>query len=121
MSINQDVLNDQKRICKNNNIVYSQIDLEKKIGISQNFFNESILPIHGLRHYETNSSLGWFLWRGEYSEDDDFFESYHAAHIIEQLDDAASYLALPPGWRFLINPQEHYEDVWFDKNLLIVD
>jgi hypothetical protein len=28
----------------------------------------------------------------------------------------APYLALPPGWRFLIAPD--YEDVWFDESLL---
>ena len=50
------------------------------------------------------------------SEDPDCFASLHANHMAEWCPDAEPYLALPPGWRFLIAPR--HEDVWFDPSLL---
>jgi len=37
----------------------------------------------------------------------------------DELPQVLDYLALPPGWRFLIAPD--YKDVWFDENLLKLD
>lgn len=39
----------------------------------------------------------------------------HVGHLAEWCPDALPYLALPPGWRFLIAPG--YEDVWEDPAL----
>ena len=35
-----------------------------------------------------------------------------------RLPEVLPYLALPPGWRFLLAPD--YQDVWFDESLLDV-
>jgi hypothetical protein len=40
----------------------------------------------------------------------------HAAHLEDELPEVLSFLALPPGWRFLIAPG--HEDVWYDGTLL---
>ena len=42
----------------------------------------------------------------------------HVGHLAERLPDVMPYLALPPGWRFLLAPGR--EDVWYDESLLNV-
>jgi hypothetical protein len=75
------------------------------------------IPLHGLRHPPDGSSNGWFIWAGEYSDDPDFFQPTCVHHIPSVLPVVLPYLALPPGWRFLLAPG--HEDVWFDPRLLI--
>lgn len=50
------------------------------------------------------------------SEEADFFLPLHVEHVGQWCPEVEPYLALPPGWRFLIAPG--YEDVWFDPTLL---
>jgi len=50
------------------------------------------------------------------SDDPDFFRPLHVEHVAEWCPEVQPYLALPPGWRFLIAPG--HEDVWFDPALL---
>jgi hypothetical protein len=77
-------------------------------------------PINGLRHPETGQSNGWYIWAGEtFSSAPDFFEPLCWEHLANLLPQVLDYLALPPGWRFLITPE--YKDVWFDQNLLNLD
>lgn len=78
------------------------------------------LPINGLRHPPTDTTNGWYIWCGnEMSTSTDFFSPLHIEHISEYLPEAAEYLALPPGYRFLIDGQD-FEDVWFDPHLLVM-
>ncbi len=42
------------------------------MGISFNV-KEGIEPIHGLRHFPTKDTSGWYIWAGDYSDDPDFF------------------------------------------------
>lgn len=80
---------------------------------------QGLLPINGLRHPRVGDSSGWFLWGGEQgSIADDFFKPIHVHHLEELSPEVLRYLALPPGWRFLI--ADGYEDVWFDESLLHV-
>ena len=75
-------------------------------------------PINGLRHNPKNGTNGWYIWCGtELSEDPEFFDSLHVEHIREYLPEVEEYLALPPGYRFLIDGND-YEDVWFEDELL---
>ena len=75
-------------------------------------------PINGLRHPPQGQTCGWYVWAGELSQRADFFEPQHVAHLNEWCPRIMRYLALPPGWRFLI--ASNYEDVWFDATLLDV-
>lgn len=86
------------------------------IGIHLRVF-EGIQPINGLRHPPEGDTCGWYIWAGEeFSTDDDFFKSMHVEHLNELLPGVVQYLALPPGWRFLI--ASNYEDVWYDETLI---
>lgn len=75
-------------------------------------------PIHGLRHPPADGTSGWFVWSGEFSDDDDFFRPWHQAHFDERWPKLAHLLELPPGSRFLVAPG--FEDVWRDELLLDV-
>ncbi len=77
------------------------------------------MPIHGLRHPVEGDTNGWYIWCGEYSEADDFFQPLHVEHLEECLPEVLKLLPLPPGYRFVID-KDGYEDIWFDESLLDV-
>jgi len=73
-----------------------------------------------LRHPGVKGTCGWYIWAGEeFSEDSDFFRPVRVSHLEEHCPEAIPYLALAPGYRFLVAPG--YEDVWFDSSLLVFD
>ncbi|MGD2117141.1 MAG: hypothetical protein PVG66_02175 [Chromatiales bacterium] len=87
-----------------------------KLGIALSTLGST--PINGLRHEEENGTNGWYIWCGaELSEEADFFSPLHVEHVSEYLPQVVPYLCLPPGYRFLIDPNG-YEDVWFDEGLV---
>ena len=96
---------------------FATLDLERTIGISKDF-GQYNLPIHGLRHPQTESTTGWYIQSGDYQETDSFFVSMHAKHVLDNWPELVPYLNLAPGWRFLINTEDGYEDIWEDSALL---
>lgn len=85
-------------------------------GISKNIKDGSIQPLNGLRHNDSEGNSGWFLWRGEYSDRDDFFKPTHIEHIIDIVPN--ELLELAPGYHFLVDTQSGHKDTWFDRSLL---
>ena len=108
----------QRKICDDNGATFYAIDDNGKVGISKNVKDGLTLPIHGLRHPPVDDSTGWYIWAGEYSENQDFFQPLHAWHLQEWSPQIIKFLGLPPGWRFLV--ANEYEDVWYDETLLEV-
>jgi hypothetical protein len=89
-----------------------------KAGIATSVTSEAI-PVNGLRHPPAGDTTGWYIWGGEeLSHDPSFFRPVHVRHLKESRPEVLKYLALPPGWRFLIAGD--YEDVWYDASLLNV-
>nr|WP_124982144.1 hypothetical protein [Ralstonia solanacearum] len=87
-----------------------------KIGISRNV-KEGLRPLNGLRIRPEGDTVGWYIWAGEkFSDAPDFFVPLHVSHLVDWAPLVLPYLALPPGWRFLVT--EDYTDVWQDPNLL---
>jgi hypothetical protein len=75
-------------------------------------------PLTGIRHLPTSETNGWYIWWGEHKSDDpDFFVPTHVEHLPDWCPEALPYLALPPGWAFVIGPG--YEDVWFDEAYVV--
>jgi hypothetical protein len=111
---------DQDSVCLKYGAIPIYCPPDLKIGISPDTRNKKIFPVNGLRHPPEADTTGWFIWAGEeYSDDPDFFVPLHVEHLIDWRPEILKYLALPPGYRFLLG--EHgYEDVWFDENLLNV-
>lgn len=109
---------EQFELCRKNGVVYEPFDFGSKLGASDNLLS-GLLPLNGLRHPPEGDTSGWYLWAGEgFSTAADFFKPMHANHLIKLRPDVMKYLAMPPGWRFLVAGS--YEDIWFDEELLNV-
>jgi len=67
-----------------------------------------------MRYAPEGDICGWYIWAGEYSAADDFFHPVHITHVSAWEPQLHRYLGLAPGWRFLLVPEEAYEDVWYD-------
>jgi hypothetical protein len=103
-------------ICARFGVAPDPVSPTLKVGLSRNVRNGEI-PLNGLRHRSSGDTTGWYIWAGEtLSQSSDFFQPVHVSHLADLCPVVLPYLALPPGWRFLIAPG--YEDVWFDESLL---
>jgi hypothetical protein len=108
----------QSDLCRRFGVPVSFPARHLKLGVSRDFF-AGVFPLNGLRHPPAESTCGWFLWAGqEFSSAADFFQPLHVEHLFERCPRVLPYLALPPGWRFLI--ADGHEDIWQDDSLLVV-
>ena len=103
----------QKEVCKKNKSEWKPINKKLRVGTSANLDRD---PIHGLRHPREERTTGWFIWTGEYSEADDFFQPMCAEHLLQLRPDIIKYLGLDIGFRFLADKND-YEDIWYDEKL----
>jgi hypothetical protein len=88
-------------------------------GVAREVRDAQAWPLNGMRHPVEGGACGWYFWAGEeFSQAADFFQPVHVEHLRLWRPEVVPYLALPPGWRFLIAPG--YEDVWYDEKLLDV-
>jgi|SRR3954470_3418084 hypothetical protein len=108
----------QTTVCKHYDATCQPISPESKVGFARR--STADLPVNGLRHPEREDTSGWYIWRGkEMSVEPDFFDSLHSYHLATECPEAIRFLALPPGFRFLVAGD--YVDVWFDPALLNID
>ena len=106
----------QRSVCRSQHAEFLPAISGSKLGIAHGVRN-GLLPINGLRHPPAEDTNGWYIWAGEeLSSSDDFFEPLHVEHVGQWCPLVEKYLALPPGFRFLVTPT--YSDVWFDPDLL---
>ncbi len=103
----------QKAICTTNNSTWKPIDQKLNIGVSANLDKD---PINGVRHQNEKGTTGWFIWTGEYSTADDFFQPICAEHLLQQRQEIIKYLGLDIGFRFLLDRNGN-EDIWLDEKL----
>jgi hypothetical protein len=61
---------------------------------------DGIYPLTAVRHRVEHGTTGWYVWAGEYSDDEDFFVPVHTGHLELYCPDLAAFLAMPPGWWF---------------------
>lgn len=109
---------EQNTLCKKYNAEYLEAAPGTIVGVAKDF-SMAKMPINGLRHPREKNASGWYIWSGdEYSSEQDYFEPMHLSHVVAKYPFLLPYLGLAPGWRFLIDPNNSYEDVWFDKQLL---
>ena len=110
------VTGEQQAVCTRFGVQPVAADLTAKVGISRSV-RDGQIPLNGMRHPLEEGTTGWFIWAGEdLPSDPDFFVPLHVGHLAEWCPEVLPYLALPPGWRFLLAPE--YEDVWQDASLL---
>lgn len=104
----------QKNICEKYGSNWKPINKKLNIGVSENL---DLKILNGLRNRTKKGEVCWFIWSGEYSEDDNFFQPICAEHLMQKKPKLIDYLGLDEGFRFLIT-EDGYEDVWFDEKLL---
>ncbi|MDI6049463.1 hypothetical protein QLS31_06445 [Flavobacterium sp. XS2P24] len=107
----------QKEICGKYGSNWKPINKTLNIGISENL---DLGTLNGLRHRTKKGEVCWFIWSGEYSEDDNFFQLICAEHLMHRKPKLIDYLGLDVGFRFIIS-ENGYEDVWFDEKLLEIE
>jgi len=108
----------QSLICTKYGVEPMETPYDMKAGVAENV-RSGLVPVNGLRHPPTGDSSGWYIWAGEeWSDDAEFFLPIHVKHLEIWRPEVLRYLALPPGWRFLVAGE--YEDIWFDESLLNV-
>jgi hypothetical protein len=105
----------QLEVCSRFNVEALSPRSDEKVGLALSTLGA--LPLNALRIPVEGGVCGWYIWGGEiFSEDDNFFQPMHVAHLNNYVENLLPYLALPPGWRVLLAPNQ--EDVWFDEALL---
>jgi hypothetical protein len=107
----------QLLLCQQYGADYLPSSEQLKIGLSPSL-KEGIRPIHGVRYAPEGDTCGWYIWAGEYSVAEDFFQPVHLAHVGEWEPQLHRYLGLAPGWCFLLVPEEEYIDVWYDPSII---
>ncbi|GKT02362.1 hypothetical protein AVKW3434_23255 [Acidovorax sp. SUPP3434] len=108
--------NEQAAMCEKYNGSPLAFNPALHVGAHLSSLNQQ--PIYGVRIQPTIDASGWYFWGGEYSDDDDFFQSVHGSHVLERLPELGKYLALPPGYKFIVD-DEGYEDVWYDPSAFV--
>ena len=78
--------------------------------------NLNLEKLNGLRHKTEKGKICWYIWSGEYSENDDFFKPICAEHLLQKRPEIIKYLGLDIGFRF-ISDKNGYEDIWYDEKL----
>ncbi len=89
------------------------IDEETMVAIAASTIGNS--PVYGVRLEAAPGAVEWFLWCGEHRDDVDFYAPYHAKHLVEMLPLVVPYLALEPGFKFIVD-DAGYEDVWRESD-----
>lgn len=106
----------QLEVCRRFGVQPMAPEPDELVGIARNI-HSGLRPLQGMRYLPEEACCGWLLWAGdEPGEEEGFFQPMHVSHLAEWAPDLVPYLALLPGWRFLIAPG--YVDVWFDDALL---
>jgi|KBSMisStandDraft_5_1062788.scaffolds.fasta_scaffold80409_2 hypothetical protein len=118
-NIEKEFIEKQKSVCKRFNTDFLTSPFNKIIGAALKSFDETRMPINGMRHpIENEESASWYIWPGEFSNAHDFFQPVHISHLLKICSKAINYLGLPPEWRFLFD--NDYEDVWYNEALLSI-
>ena len=106
------VFEEQKLLCAKYGVKFYSCGPDDRAGVAlATLLNE---PVHGSRERNEDGTSSWYIWAGEYSTDPDFYQPLCAGHIENYLPLVMPYLALPPGYKFIID-RNGYEDVWIDE------
>jgi hypothetical protein len=117
--MNQPIEKRQRHVCRSYGAGFSPPAPGSKLGVARDAATD-LQPLNGLRHPPEGDTCGWYLWRGDVlSQAEDYFQPMHVEHLATKCPQALDFLALPPGWRFLLAPDQL--EVWYDESLLRVD
>ena len=103
---------EQEMLCAKYGAEYCECAPNERAGVALATLDKS--PVYGVRTKNADGSMSWYIWAGPHSTAPDFFQPLCAGHLGEILPMVMRYLALPPGFKFIID-RSGYEDVWQEK------
>jgi hypothetical protein len=104
----------QQDICRQYGVEWIPPVPGSKVGIALQTLGQ--LPLHGVRVEPTESTCGWYLHGGEWSDADDYYQPLCVEHVEKYCPAAISFLGLPPGWNFLTDGRG-FVDVWQTESI----
>ena len=111
-----EISDSQKAICIQHGAIPNPCNAESKLRIALETIGT--LPVNGMRHKADDAHCGWSIWcGGTLEQDDNFFKPMHISHVNRFIPEIQRFLALPPGYRFLLAGA--FEKVWFDAELIM--
>lgn len=102
---------EQQAICQRFGSETVPVGPAEKLGIALATLTE--LPLIAVRCPPEKGTCGWYIYGGEHSNDPDFYQPLHVAHLEDYCPQILPYLALAPGWHVMLAPD--FEDVWFEE------
>ena len=109
-----DIVNQQLAKCAAYNVQLFACIHSEMVGVAENI-NSDLLPVNALRIGPDGGATGWYIWAGEWSDDEEFFKPLHVDHLKAWCPQILPFLQFPPGWRVQLAP--NHEDAWFDPTL----
>jgi hypothetical protein len=105
----ESVSDQQRAVCRNYGTGFVPPAPDSKVGVALQTLGG--LPIHGVRLPPTDTTCGWYIYAGEWSDADDFYQPLCIEHLADRWPAVLPFLGLPPGWRFLTDGHGSC-DVW---------
>ncbi len=106
----------QMQVCERLKVDFVGSPAENMIGLGEPF-DAACGSVHGLRRQINANETGWYIWTGDYVQEDvGFFYFVRVEEFSSLCPAAVPYLGLAPGWRFTIKPGKL--DVRFDRTLV---
>lgn len=103
----------QSAMCEKYGSDFLPPDPALKLGLARHTLRS--MPITGVRIRRDDGTDGWYIYGGDYSDAVDFYSPLHHCPLSAELPMVIPYLALAPGFRFIID-DEGYEDVWYEPH-----
>lgn len=104
----------QQKVCDKYNADYEPLASNEMVAVALDTLGK--MPIIGERIVlKEGENVSWFIYCGENSTAEDFYQPIHWYHLKEILPEVLPYLGLPQGFFFIID-NEGYEDIWRDED-----
>ena len=107
-----DIIEVQKMVCAKYCAPFHACADDERVGVAVTTLKCE--PIYGVRRTNEDGSACWYIWGGPRSTATDFYQPLCAGHISDLIPMVLPYLALPPGYKFIID-RNGFEDVWFEN------
>lgn len=100
---------EQKVICKKYNSAYKPLNENAEIALATSTLGQ--MPIYASRVDADENGVEWYVYCGEFSNAEDFYEPVAIDCLPEDLPAIIPFLALESGFNFIVD-DKGYEDVW---------
>ena len=100
----------QRAVCARHGAPFTASRPDQLCAVSDGVYEGD--AVQAVRYPAPSHMSGWYITTDRYNGDHTTLKVEHIAHLMEKRPDVATYLALPPGYRFEVNAQG--AGAWFD-------